>query len=325
MSDKTNPAALVTSKDTTLQAVFGMGGNEPIRVFTGRARVPKSLKSYKFTPKILKALTLWYKLGEDAGIANICLFGPHGSGKSEAIRQFAARLGIPVYEDIGSEDRVYADFVGMFLPTANGGTAFQESMLLQSMRDPGAIYLLNEIDKLSPKTSSDLHNLMDNRVIENPYNGDLIAAREGWRLAGTANSNGCGDSSGLYSGVKAMNRATVSRFRWLPVDYLCEEDEVEVVAQASDLNMDLVTKMVKFAAASRIMYTERTIRSIMTTREVVAWAKLTKAAKISAVLNNAQGCLEMTFMCSTSQNDRAALSKTFFNVFGVAYTGLPAN
>lgn len=318
-------ATAVQAIDTTLQAIFGMGGNEPIRVFTGRARVPKVMKSYKFTPKILKALTLWYKLGDDAGIGNICLFGPHGSGKSEAIRQFAARLGVPVYEDIGSEDRVYADFVGMFLPTENGGTAFQESMLLMSMRDPGSIYLLNEVDKLSPKTSSDLHNLLDNRVIENPYNGDVISADDAWRIACTANSNGCGDGSALYAGVKTMNRATVSRFRWLPVDYLSEADEVEVVCSASDLNLELVTKMVKFAAASRIMFVERTTRSIMTTREVVAWAKLTKAAKISAVLNNAQGCLEMTFMCSTNMNDRAALSKTFFNVFGVAYTGLPAN
>jgi len=314
----------IKSVDTTLQAVFGFGGNEAVRQFQGRARVPAVNEHYRFTPMLLKALVVWYKLGHDAGIGNLCVWGPHGAGKTEAIRQFAARLGIPVYEDIGSEDRVYADFVGMYLPTAEG-TQFQESMLLRSMRDPGSIYLLNEIDKMSPKTSSDLHNVLDTGVLENCYNSDVITAAPGWRFAATANTNGSGDKSGQYVGTKPMNMATVSRFRWLKTDYVSEQIENEIVVSVSDVDPSIAASMVKFARATRAMYAEQGIRGLMTTRELVAWARLTKVIKGSSALNAMQGCLDMTFVSTLSAKDREAVSRTFQDIFEQPFTGLPSN
>jgi cobaltochelatase CobS len=314
----------IKAVDTTMQAVFGMGGTEPIRVFQGRARVPKINEHYAFTPALIKTLILWYKMGHDTGIGNLCIFGSHGAGKTEAIRQFAARIGVPVYEDIGSEDRVYADFIGMYLPTADG-TKFQESMLLRSMRDPGSIYLLNEIDKMSPKTSSDLHNLLDTGTIENCYNGDVIAAAPGWRLAATANTNGSGDKSGQYIGTKPMNIATVSRFRWIKTDYLSEQSEVKILTSISEIPEIIAQQMVNFARATRAMYQDQAIRSLMTTREVIAWALLAKTVKTSPSINSLQGCLDMTFMSTLSVRDRDALSKTFQDIFGAPFVGMPTS
>ena len=307
----------ITTTNTTMQAIFGMGGDEPIVVFNGRNRVPKIDPNYVWQPKILKVVSSWYKLGRIADCANLALFGPFGSGKSEAIRQFAAKVGVPVYEDAGSPERTYADFVGLFLPNEKGGVSFQDSLLVKSMRDPGSIYLINEMDKLNPSTLADLHNLLDTDSIENPFNGEKVSAAPGWRFAATANTNGQGDATGAYHGTNQLNRATCSRFMWLAVDYISEESELKIVAsKAPEIDRDLLQRMVRFARRTREIYAARGANNLMSTRQLSAWATRLQYLKTSKTLGGLKGVLELSFLNACSEQDVATFEQALMDCFG---------
>lgn len=305
----------ITTK--TMQEVFGMGGGEQINVYLGRDRVPRIDPHYVWNPLVLKVLTCWHKFGRLAEMANLVLFGPFGCGKSEAVRQFAARVGIPVFEDAGSPERTYADFVGLFLPTEQGGVAFQDSLLVQSMRTPGSIYLINEMDKLNPSTLADLHNLLDTGIIENPFTGEKIEAHEGWRFAGTTNTNGQGDTTGAYHGTNQLNRATCSRFMWVKVDYIDDDSELKILKSASEMDEQMLKSMQKFAAQTRRIYSERGSDNMMSTRQLVAWAVRTEKIGSSATINGPMGVLNITFMNACRPEDQETFKQTFFDIFGL--------
>lgn len=306
----------------SIKEVFGIGSTTAtIPTFEGFDRIPAVDPNFLFRDDQVQILLLWYFKGVDAGMRNLMLFGPHGSGKTELVRQFAARIGVPLFEDVGSPDRLFMDYVGQFLPTKEG-PRFVDSMLIQSMRSPQAIFLLNEIDLIQQDTLVSLNNMLDKGVLENPSTSEKVQAAKGWKFVATANTNMAGDSTGVYKGTKRQSAATASRFFMYPCEYMKDDQEKAVLARLG-INAMTAERAVRFAAATRKAFLEGTIRSVMTTREVVMWTLQEKALQNSSAFKSAaQAALEMSFLSKCEGRDKLALAEAYRSVTGEEYRGI---
>jgi len=109
-----------------------------------------------------------------------------------------------------------------------------------------------------------------NKVIkQNPY----------FRLFGTANTIGLGDTTGLYTGTQQINQAQMDRWNIVTtLNYLSLEKEMEIVlAKNNNLNnskgKDKVANMIKVASLTRKGFMGGDISTVMSPRTVLHWAE----------------------------------------------------
>lgn len=308
----------------TVKSLFNIGAETKVPVFNGFSRVPSIDPNFIFREDHVTILLTWYFKGESAGMRNLLLWGPHGSGKTELVRQFAARLGIPVFEDVGAADRVFSDYVGNFMPTENG-LAMVDSMLVKSMRTPQAIYLINEIDLSSQDTATGFNNLLDKHVLESNITSEKIVAAKGWRICATGNTNMSGDTTGLYKATKTHNASLASRFFLYPCSYMTQETEKAVLAK---YGIDPLTSeiFVRFAAATRTAFMDGRLRTVLTTRELVSWALQATALSATTVFKDPKhAALEMSFLSKAIPKDKAALIQAYYDITSEKYVGIELN
>lgn len=314
----------VSKKQFTFHEAFGLTGPAAAETITGYTGygdlVPKINPNYRFQPAILRMLTFWYKADPNTiGAAkNVALWGHYGAGKTEAFLQFAARLGIPVFEDTGDSARGAQDFIGMFVPGPNG-LFFLEAPLIQALKTPGAIYLLNEVDKCSPATLVELHSLLDGWRITNQLDGKVFRASEGFRFGVTANTNGSGDHRGIYPGTRPLNTATQSRFIWIPCNYLPEQDEINLVQAHGIEDRMTASEMVSFARKTRTMFLHKEISSMMSTRQLLTWVSLVNELHGSPAIGGNMGLLEICYIATLKPEHRAKVAALYHDVIGPDY------
>lgn len=312
----------ITNSMHTVKDVFGVGSaTAKIPVFSGFDRVPTADANFVFREDQVQILITWYFKGGTAGMRNLLLWGPHGSGKTELIRQFCARIRVPLFEDVGSSDRLFMDYVGTFLPTASG-PRMVDSMLVKSMRVPHAVFLMNEADALAQDTMLALNNILDKGVLENPSTSEKVVAANGWRFVGTSNTNMTGDAHGSYKGTKKQSAATASRFFMYPCSYMPEDLEKKVLENYG-ADPIFIEGAVRFANHTRKAFMDGTVRSVMTTRELVMWTQQYGALHKSSVFKSPrQATLEMSFMSKCESRDKMALQQAYRDLFSDEYVGI---
>lgn len=306
----------------SIKETFGVGSaTAQIPTFSGFDRVPAVDPNFLFREDQLQILLLWYFKGVEAGMRNLMLYGPHGSGKTELVRQFAARLGVPLFEDVGSPDRLFMDYVGQFLPTKEG-PQMVDSMLVRSMKMKQSIFLMNEVDLIQQDVLVSLNNMLDKGILENPSSSEKVVAEKGWKFVATANTNLSGDSTGVYKGTKKQSAATASRFFMYPCSYMSEDQEKEILARLG-ISPIMQERAVRFANQTRKAFMDGRIRSVMTTREVVMWALQDKALTGSSTFKSAtQAALEMSFMSKCESKDKIALAQAYRDATAEEYRGI---
>jgi cobaltochelatase CobS len=165
------------------------------------------------------------------------IWGPSGVGKTSGVRQMAAILRWPVYRVQMSADFSLDDFVGTteVVPTAEGTvTKFVDGVLIRAMRN-GGILLIDEITGTPPHVLLALQAVLER--VDNPQaawadgkshatfvntanGGEVIHCHPNFRIIVTDNTNGQGDTLGMFSGTNVMNEATRSRFtQWFRKDF----------------------------------------------------------------------------------------------------------
>lgn len=214
------------------------------------------------------------------------VFGPTGCGKTSLIKQLAARLNYPVFEVTGHGRMEFADMIG-HLSVKEGSMAFEYGPLALAMRY-GGLFLLNEIDLLSPDAAAGLNSILDGSplcITEN--GGELIPPHPLFRFAATANTNGAGDETGLYQGTRQQNIAWLDRFILCEVGYPKPEVERELLAaKFPQLPTELCAKLVDFAGEVRKLFMGeagrdsldslyRHVEVTLSTRTLLRWADLT--------------------------------------------------
>lgn len=211
------------------------------------------------------------------------VYGPVGCAKTTSIKQLAARLNYPVFEVTGHGRLEFADLVG-HLTVKDGDMVFEYGPLALAMLY-GGLFLINEIDLVSPEVIAGCNGILDGSplcIAEN--GGELINPHPMFRFVATANTNGGGDDTGMYQGVQRQNAAFLDRFTLCEMGYPDSQVETDLLQRRFPaLPSDLCEKMVSYANEVRGLFMGTTstdnlsnsIEVTFSTRSLLRWGELT--------------------------------------------------
>lgn len=213
----------------------------------GDPDAPDVMPSFRFNPQRLLSVLSAIKRQRPVWCA-----GPAGTGKTEFVRQVCARLGryfarvqfdasLEAYHVIGGE-RV-----------RGGSTVWQDGLVLSAFRRPGAVILLDEVGFARSEYTSSLHAALEsNANITVPETGEVIRRAPGVTFLAADNSNGRGDATGTYAGIREQNTAFLNRFAsFIEFDFPSAEDEAAIVADATGCQLVLAVLLVAFVGICR--------------------------------------------------------------------------
>lgn len=259
-----------------------------------------------------------------ARLGALYVTGPSGCGKTSAIKQIAARANWPVYEITAHGRLEMSDLIGHLSMMKDGSMAFQYGPLSLAMRD-GGIFLLNEIDLLDPSIAVGLNSILDGSPLIIPENGgEIIHPHKRFRFIATANSNGGGDDTGMYTGVLVQNMALIDRFSVIRAGYLDKDTEVSIVAHhKGNIPDDVLENMVDLANAVRVANAGTgegvPVAKTFSTRTLVQWAEWTNAVSSTADPNSLSPLrtgLDIALLNSCAVSDRVAILEMASRIFG---------
>jgi nitric oxide reductase NorQ protein len=178
------------------------------------------------------------------GIANIRLVGPAGCGKTSFAINYAARRKAPALVMDCANVREPRDWFGYrtFDP-ATKDIVWHESMFVRMVETPGAVIVLDELNRVSPMVTNTLIPLLDHRkktYLEEA--GRSIQIAEGvtfWAAINEGNQ---------FTGTIAMDAAMKNRFDYVvECNFLDAKTECGVLRSKTGLDLDSCRKLVEVA------------------------------------------------------------------------------
>ena len=316
--------AKLSSTPSRIQDLFGIHSQASIRTFVndGNPNIPKVNDLFVFRHDFVQTMLAFLQAPHGDAL---WVQGPTGSGKTEGVLQIAARLNWPVSVVNCSGSTDLEEEIGIItMQVENGQTksVFQEGAFLQAVRQ-GRIMLFNEFDLLKPQQAAIVNDIVEGRPLRVRANGgEQVRPHPNFRLIVTANSNGCGDRTGLYRGVVQQNLATLDRFRCVRVDYPTPDIEEVILDKAShhQLPRDTIKKMVHLANEVRHAFTgdgitEGTLAKTISTRVLCRWAiRVVESFGKPAGLYSS--CLEESCTLLANPEDREAINEMGKTIFG---------
>lgn len=181
-----------------------------------RAAIPPVDPNYQFRKELLRDIRYWYLTG-DGDV--LLLWGPTGSGKTSALEQYCARLGIPLFMGKGHRRFEPHEAFGQFVGGENGTTPWVDGPVTLAARY-GLPVIINEYDRIAPDRAIVFNDVFEGRTFPLPgKSGEVVAPQPGFRVAITANTNLVEDLTGNY-GTAAMHDVSVlERIVAVRVDY----------------------------------------------------------------------------------------------------------
>lgn len=175
----------------------------------------------------------------------VMIKGPTGCGKSRFVEHMAHRLGRDLVTVACNEDMTAADLVGRFLLEPNG-TRWQDGPLTAAARS-GAICYLDEVVEARQDTTVVIHALTDHRrSLPLDKKGETVAAHPDFQLVISYNP-------GYQSLLKDLKPSTKQRFVAFDFDYPLAEQEAQIVASESGLDIEPCRRLVEIAHAARAL------------------------------------------------------------------------
>ena len=215
----------------------------------------------------------------DAGAAlrnmsRVLMYGPAGTGKTSTAAQFAAVTGRPFVRIAFDRSTEAAELVGQRMPKAGGGTEYREGALVTAMQVPGCVILLDEPSFLRPGAAAVLQTILDQgRVYLKEDGNRAVDLAPGVVICAADNTNLTGDETGRYADTMAQNIALQDRFAYLvPLDYLPEAREADVLVKRTGVNDAAARAMVHFATMTRKGAATGQFTAGCSLRRLIAWA-----------------------------------------------------
>jgi len=237
---------------------------------------PEILSDYVFSPEHLHQTLI--ALDDDLP-DNLWLAGERGTGKTEFVTQIAARLGRRLFRVNFDEAIERADFIGSNT-IKDGNVVWQAGIITQAIQHAGAIVLLDEVGFARAQSIAILHSVCErspNRSITVPETGAKIKVAPYVSFFAADNSNGHGDTSGNFAGVRDQNSAFLDRFGFtLQFDYLSVHAEADLIAKRTNLSSDKALHLVKFASIAREKCKAGLLTQPPSLRQLFAWARAIK-------------------------------------------------
>jgi cobaltochelatase CobS len=212
---------------------------------------PVSASDYIFDPEHLHQVLIAL---DDPLPDNVWLAGERGTGKTEFVNQVASRLGRKVFRVNFDEALERADFIGANT-IQDGSVVWKAGIIAQAIQQAGAIVLLDEVGFARAQSISVLHALTErsaNRGLVVNETGEKILVASYVAFFACDNSNGHGDASGNFAGVRDQNTAFLDRFGYtLEFNYLPSDKEVSLLTSRTGIAFDQAQSLVQFANVAR--------------------------------------------------------------------------
>jgi hypothetical protein len=237
---------------------------------------PDLVDDYVFNPEHLHQALIAL---DDPLPDNVWLAGERGTGKTEFVSQLAARLKRRLFRVNFDEALERADFIGGNT-IADSNVVWKPGIITQAITHPGAIVLLDEIGFARAQSLAALHALCErspHRSITIAETGQRIKVASHVVFFGADNSNGHGDSSGNFAGVREQNTAFLDRFSFtLRFEYLPVFQEVDLVANRTGLSTKASAILVGFINVAREKARVGLLTQPPSLRQLFAWARAVK-------------------------------------------------
>lgn len=248
---------------------------------------PKKIPGYVF-PKDDTLAILMGITGKDP----MLLVGHTGTGKTSLIEQIAACLNYGVVK-ISFDGAVSRhDIIGEWVIKGKE-MQFQYGVIPLAFRMRGTIILLDEWDAQNEETAFVLQRPLqkEDRKIFVVETNKLIEMHPENVICATANTNGQGDDTGLYTaGTRVQSYAQLNRFQvTVRLDYLPPEEEKKMLgAYYSNLDNDEIESLVTAINKVRDGFSNGQISVPLSTRDLINWAD--KYIKFGDAMKGARYC-----------------------------------
>jgi cobaltochelatase CobS len=245
--------------------------------------VPKTDPHYVFEIERLRDLTMFW-IG---GFKAMLIEGDPSAGKSSFIKQWHAKLNVPLATVACSPDTQNFQMFGQMLPTEGGTLRWHDGPVTRACRE-GTSVLLDEYNILEPGQASALNLILEGYSWTIPETGEVITPAPTTRFFATQNSV---DSLAAVTGRNVMDVANEDRFFYMEVDFLKAEHEEALVLRTllpGGVNADVAKSIAKLTVgvANKVRLAfragEESIEKPISTRAVLRWAQL--AAMYTPVL-----------------------------------------
>lgn len=246
----------------------------PVSVFETHEHqdmVPETDGDYIWNPEVLRDCIAAMDYNIPA-----YFWGHAGTGKSTTWEQYAAYTNRPFIRIQHTANTEESHIVGQMLANESG-TYFEPGPLALAMRF-GWVYLADEYDFAFPQVLGVYQPVLEGKALiikEAPREWRKVEPHPQFRFVGTGNTNGSGDETGLYQGTNLQNAANYSRYGIVTkVEYMDEEDEVQLLETKAKIHAEKAKELVKFATRVRESYDRGEITNTIGPRELLFAAKL---------------------------------------------------
>lgn len=199
----------------------------------------------------------------------------HNTGKTSLWTQIGARLNYNVVRINFDGGITRADLVGQWVVKGRDMT-YQYGILPTGMTLPGTIIIIDEWDTVSDECSFVLQRPLEeeSQLLLLEKGEEVISLHPDNIIVATANTNGMGDDTGLYThGTRLQNYSQINRFSMtIIMDYLPPKEEQQILLNRFDtLEPEEAEMIITVVNTIREAFLKRTVSAPLSTRDAINW------------------------------------------------------
>ena len=298
----------------SIKQTFGIDTDMEVDAFSKKSElVPEIDKDYVFDRDTTLAILSGFLHNK-----KVIVHGYHGTGKSTHITQIAARLNWPCVRinldgHISRFDLLGKD--GIVLEGDKQVTTFKEGLLPWAIKNPVAL-VFDEYDAGRPDVMFVIQRVLEAEgKLTLLDQNTIITPNRYFRIFGTCNTLGLGDTSGLYYGTQNLNQGQLDRWNiFCALNFLKPEIEEKTIKnkikKSTKKVHDSISKMVLLANLVRDAFKSSEISVIMSPRTCIMWAENFE------IFGDIDQAFKLSFLNKCDPNDQKIINEFYQRCFG---------